>query len=52
LLIDFPSVLARTESLAAAAGRQRIIDDGLGFLQDATQMIRSPEAFRINLIDI
>ena len=32
--------------------RQRIADDRLGFLQDAAQMIRSPEALRINLVDI
>ena len=32
--------------------RQSIADDRLGFLQDAAQMIRSPEALRIDLVDV
>ena len=32
--------------------RQSIVDDRLCFLQDAAQMIRSPEALRVNLVDI
>ncbi len=38
--------------LAADGSSQSIADDRLGFLQDAAQMIRSPEALRIDLVDI
>ena len=33
-------------------GRQGIVDDGLGFLQDAGQMIRPEETLRIDLVNI
>jgi hypothetical protein len=32
--------------------RQSIVDDYLRFLQDAAQMILSPEALRIDLVDV
>ena len=39
-------------SVGSDASAKSIADDRLGFLQDAAQMIRSPEALRINLVDI
>ena len=46
-----PSCIACTP-LPLRHSSQCIVDDCLRFLQDAAQMIRSPKALRINLVDI
>jgi hypothetical protein len=42
----------RTTLAPLGCRRQRIVDNRLGFVQDAVQMIRSPEALRINVVGI
>jgi hypothetical protein len=34
------------------AGRERFVDDSLGFFEDVIERVPSPEALAINLIDV
>src|SRR5581483_7912722 len=46
-LMFFPQAIARRRPY-----RKSVVDDGLGFLQDAAQMLRSPEALGIDLVNV
>jgi hypothetical protein len=49
----FPAAPTRLpEILSLLSRRNRIVHDGLGFLQDAVQMIHSTEALPINFVDV